>query len=299
MTAAGADVPAVPARAKLNLYLHVTGRRADGYHTIESFVVFAALADALAVRPAPAGTFVLEVFGPFADAPGVESPDNLVLRAARALDAHAGGGRGCAIALTKNIPVAAGLGGGSADAAAALGALARLWGIADAPLADIGLALGADVPVCLAGRPSRVGGVGEAVSPAPAPPPGAGLVLANPGVAVETGAVFRGFDARPAPPPRAVPAAPPSGFPDAATLARFLAVTANDLTEAARAAAAAIGAVLTALASMPGCRLARMAGSGATCFALHDDAAAAAAAARALAAAHPGWWVWAGTFAAD
>ena len=287
------------APAKLNLYLHVTGRRPDGDHTIESLVAFAGLADRLEFADAPAGTFEIAVAGPFATALAGGEADNLALRAARALAATVGNAEGCRIRLTKEIPVAAGLGGGSADAAAALVGLARLWGLGSVPLAGIAAGLGADVPVCLAARPAHVGGIGEALSPAPALPE-AGLVLVNPGVALATAGVFAAFDRlagagarrrRPAPPLREPPA-------DAAALAAALAATGNDLTAAAQSLAPAVGEALDVLAGAPGALMARMAGSGATCFALFADGAGAARAAREIAAAAPGWWVWAGALAA-
>ncbi len=228
--------------------------------------------------------------------------------------------------LEKHLPMASGIGGGSADAAAALRLLCRLWGfspaaaltsatpapgapgpalppivgapIASAPIAplpmaltSIALSLGADVPVCLASRPARMGGVGETLSPAPALPP-AGMVLVNPGVALATAAVFRartaGFSA---------PTELPASWADAAAMAGDLATLRNDLQAPAIALCPTIGAVLAALEAAPGCLLARMSGSGATCFGLFPDAAAAAAAAGAL--ARPGWWCWGGALAAS
>jgi 4-diphosphocytidyl-2-C-methyl-D-erythritol kinase len=270
------------APAKINLYLHVTGRRADGYHLLDSLVVFAGAADALRVAPAEGLTLAVE--GPFAGALAGEG-DNLVLRAARALAARAGIAPRGALTLTKRLPVASGIGGGSADAAAALRLLARFWGV---PPADGAMAvtLGADVPVCLAARPARMQGIGEVLLAAPRLPP-FGLVLVNPGVAVPTPAVFRarggGFRAA---------AALPDAWPDAGAMAADLAGLENDLEAAAVGLAPAIGEVLAALRALPGGLLARMSGSGATCFALFADAAAAAAAARAV--ARPGWWCWGG-----
>ncbi len=284
----------VAAPAKLNLYLHVTGRRADGYHTLASLIAFAGLCDTVTAEDAAPGTFTLVLDGPFA-VPDLQGGDNLALRAAHALDKATGGGHGCALRLTKNIPVAAGLGGGSADAAATLLALAHLWRADGAPLAGIGLALGADVPVCLASAPSLVTGIGEGLAPAPELPP-MGLVLVNPRVAVETRAVFAAYDADPAP-VREVPGTLPAGTPrNAVELSRFLAMTANDLTAAARGIAPEVARVLAAIAADSACRLARMAGSGATCFGLYDDRNAAKAAALRLADGNPGWWVWSGGF---
>jgi 4-diphosphocytidyl-2-C-methyl-D-erythritol kinase len=277
-------VLAEAAHAKVNLHLHVLGRREDGYHLLDSLVVFAAAADTLIAEPD--GALSLAVEGPFAAALAGEA-DNLALRAARALAASAGVARGARLRLVKRLPVAAGIGGGSADAAAALRALDRLWGLDLGPdrLAAIAARLGADVPVCLAARPARLGGIGERIDPAPDLPP-FGLVLANPGVPVATAAVFAAragaFDA---------PAALPEAWPDAATLARDLALCRNALEPAAIALCPVIAEVLAALRALPGARLARLSGSGATCFALFDDEATAAAAAELLAAAHPSWWI--------
>ena len=178
----------VEAPAKLNLYLHVTGRRADGYHELDSLVTFTALADTLEIAPADA--LSLAVSGPFAEALG--TGDNLATRAAAALAERLGRPADVRIALQKRIPVAAGLGGGSADAAAVLRGLARLWGLGAAhasDLQDVALGLGADVPVCLDARAAYMAGVGEALS-APPPLPPCGVLLVNPGVPVPTGAIF-------------------------------------------------------------------------------------------------------------
>ena len=273
------------APAKVNLFLHVVGRRADGYHLLDSLAVFPAVGDT--VRAVPADGLTLVLAGPFGNALQTEA-DNLVLRAARWLAAATGVRAGAALTLEKRLPVASGIGGGSADAAAALRVLARLWGVAPAAeaLHALALRLGADVPVCLASRPARMGGVGEVLSPAP-DLPAFGMVLVNPGVAVSTPAVFRAragaFSAA---------AALPAAWADAAAIARDLAALGNDLQAPAVALQPVIGVVLAALAAAPGCRLARMSGSGATCFGLFDDAAAATAAASGL--RRPGWWVWGG-----
>lgn len=280
----------VAAPAKLNLYLHILGRRGDGYHLIDSLVAFASVHDTLAVEAADELTLSLE--GPFAAALAAE-PDNLVLRAARLLAREAGVAPRAKLRLIKRLPLASGIGGGSADAAAALKALRRLWGLSlpDGELARIALALGADLPVCLEGRSAFVGGVGEALAPAPALPE-AGLLLVNPGVALATPAVYRA---------RAGAFSLPARFADrpqdARGLAALLAPRRNDLTDAASSLCPAIGEVLAALADARGCRLARMSGSGATCFGLFDDGAAARRAARAL--VRPGWWLAPGRLVAD
>jgi 4-diphosphocytidyl-2-C-methyl-D-erythritol kinase len=280
------------APAKLNLFLHVTGRRADGYHLVDSLIAFAETADWLVAEPAPDASLSLASDGAFADT--LPSPaDNLVLRAAERLRAAAGVGAGARLRLTKALPVASGIGGGSADAAAALRALARLWRLDPADPAPMAVAhtLGADVPVCLDGRTSRVTGIGADFVDHPALPP-APIVLANPGVAVPTAAVFRDLSVlEDRMPVLDVPTSSWDGVPDAAALARLLAATRNDLELPARRLAPAIGDVLDALQAASGSLLARMSGSGATCFALFANVAAAQAAAAELTAARPGWWV--------
>jgi 4-diphosphocytidyl-2-C-methyl-D-erythritol kinase len=267
------------APAKVNLYLHVTGKRADGYHLLDSLAVFPAMGDEVGATPAEA--LSLTITGPFGAVLQAE-PDNLLLRAARALAP----GRGAALSLEKNLPVASGIGGGSADAAAALHALSALWGITGANLPALALQLGADVPVCLASAPARMQGIGEVLAPAPALPE-FGMVLVNPGVAVPTPAVFRarhgGFT--PA-------AALPASWPSAAAMAADLRRCTNDLQDAAIGIQPVIGEVLNVLAALPGALLARMSGSGATCFAIFPTAAAAKAAAALI--TQPGWWHWGG-----
>lgn len=273
-----------PARAKLNLYLHVTGRRDDGYHLLDSLVAFAEAGDALTAAPADAST--LSIDGPFAAALRDEG-DNLVLRAARALATATGATRGAALTLTKNLPVASGIGGGSADAAATLRALCRLWDIEpNGDMLDtIAVKLGADVPVCLDGRAAFIGGVGERRDAAPRLPV-AGLVLVNPGIPLATPAVFAkrlgAFSqaARFTTPPH-----------DPAGLAALLRERRNDLTDAALSLVPAIRDVLAALEASPGCLLARMSGSGATCFGVYADRASAEAAAAFLGRKTQGWWV--------
>jgi len=268
------------APAKVNLYLHVTGRRADGYHLLDSLAVFPAVGDV--VTAAAGDALSLAVAGPFG-AVLADDPDNLVLRAARAL--RRGAGAGAALRLEKNLPVASGIGGGSADAAAALRVLAEFWGV-DVALPEIAARLGADVPVCLGRRAAVMGGVGEVLGAAPGLP-AFGLVLVNPGVAVATPAVFRARTGA-----FSAPAALPAGWDDAAAMAADLARLRNDLEAPAMAVAPVIGEVLAALRAAPGVLLARMSGSGATCFGICQTAAAAEAAAAAL--ARPGWWCWGG-----
>lgn len=276
---------AEPAPAKINLFLHVTGRRADGYHLLDSLAVFTALGDRVTAEPASDLSLHLE--GPFGAALTAE-PDNLVLRAARALAAEAGIPALARLTLHKNLPVASGIGGGSADAAAAFRALCRLWNISPdrSVLHRLALTLGADVPVCLASVPAWMGGIGGDLSPAPRLPD-CGIVLVNPGVAVSTPDVFRarrgGFS-----PMADLPAA----WEDAATMASDLRRLTNDLAEPAIGLQPVIADVLSALEGLSGCLLARMSGSGATCFGLFASAEAAEHAARAITQA--AWWRWGG-----
>ncbi len=283
--AAAAAVVEEVAPAKVNLALHVTGRRADGYHLLDSLVVFARPPAADVVRLVP-GRPGLAATGPFAHALPAAG-DNIAARAVAAvLGPQTAASVG--IEIEKHLPVAAGIGGGSADAAAALRAAIRLSPDgAPADLAGIALALGADVPVCLAGRPARMAGIGERVAPlaAGALPP-LPLVLANPGVPVATADVFRALVRRDNAPLPPVP--PRFAGPDA--VAAFLAATRNDLEAPARAVAPPIDAALAAL-SAAGASLARLSGSGATCFGLFADRAGAEAAARRIARERPDWWV--------
>jgi 4-diphosphocytidyl-2-C-methyl-D-erythritol kinase len=276
------------APAKLNLYLHLVGRRADGYHLLDSLFAFADMGDEIEVAEAAALSLVVE--GPYASAIDVGADDNLVLRAARALRDAAGVALGARIRLLKNLPVAAGIGGGSADAAATLQALAALWDVRLAPeaLAALALGLGADVPACLAGRPVAVSGIGEILAPAVALPR-VHAVLANPNVACPTPPVFRAY--REAGTPFSAPAPLARAPRDAKDLAAELARRRNDLEAPALTLVPEIGAVLAALAAQPGALIARMSGSGATCFALFAEATEAEAGARAIQAAEPRWWV--------
>jgi len=276
--------PVEKASAKINLTLHVLGRRADGYHELESLVAFADLADALTLQPG--GDAALEISGPFAAACGPLA-GNLVLKACGALRERVAGLMAGRFLLEKNIPVAAGLGGGSADAAAALRLLARSNGLApgDARLAAAALAVGADVPVCLEPHARIMRGVGEELSAPLGLPPLAAL-LVNPGVALATRDVFAKFSGGPAgkTPLTGVPRAP-------AALLEWLGQHGNDLTPSAIACVPAIAGVLSAISALPGVRLARMSGSGPTCFALFTSPAEATAAAQRLKAERKDWWV--------
>jgi 4-diphosphocytidyl-2-C-methyl-D-erythritol kinase len=285
------------ALAKVNLTLRVLARRDDGFHEIESLVVFAQLADRLSLATGlPLG---IDVRGSSRAATG-PLDDNLVLKAARALAAQVPGLRLGHFTLTKRIPVAAGLGGGSADAAAALRLLARVNGFAldDPRLLVAARASGADVPVCLDPQARVMRGVGELLSK-PVQLPKLAAVLVNPGVALPTKDVFIALDRRPNAPardgggPLSFETRPMAGTADVLT---ELAGDRNDLESPAISIAPVIAEVLAALRASPGCQLARMSGSGATCFALCESPRAAAAVARALHAAHPAWWVRATAF---
>ena len=276
------------APAKINLFLHLVGRRADGFHLLDSLIAFTDYGDELTAEAA--GDLSLAIDGPFAA--GL-SPveDNLVLRAARLLMAEGAVKQGARLRLTKNLPVASGIGGGSADAVAAMKALTQLWGlhVPAARLAELALKLGADLPVCLVGRPSFVGGIGEDIQPLP-PMPDLHILLVNPLIPLPTVDVFR----RRAAGPDGARFGGPGRW--SVTLAadddlfQRLADCRNDLTDAAIAIVPAIADVLEAIGGQTGCRLARLSGSGATCFGLFSDPAAARAAAAAILKSRPGWW---------
>jgi 4-diphosphocytidyl-2-C-methyl-D-erythritol kinase len=280
-----AAVPAIRyAWAKVNLYLHVTGRRSDGYHEIDSLIVFAGVGDRLSFEPAE--TLSLHVDGPFAAAVP-DDAGNLVLRAGRALAAACAPDLGARIGLQKNLPVAAGLGGGSADAAAAIAGLVALGGLTPQAgvLEEIALGLGADVPACLFGRPVFAGGIGERLERAPPVPPG-WLVIVNPGVPLATSRVFEARTGNFASAERWT-----SAHTDIHALADHLAGLQNDLDEPARHLAPEIDSVLDRLARTAGVLLSRLSGSGATCFGLFEGPDEARAAAAEIAADQPHWWV--------
>jgi 4-diphosphocytidyl-2-C-methyl-D-erythritol kinase len=257
------------AYAKLNLALHVRARESDGYHRLETVFAFCEEGDVL--EAAPADEIALVITGPFSAALAGEK-DNLVVRAAEALRAHYGVRRGVRLRLDKRLPVAAGLGGGSADAAAALRLLTRFWGLpADGQVREeIGRGLGADVPACVASRTVRGTGRGDVLESVDGGAlSGRPVLLVNSGVPVPTGPVFRAWDG--------IDRGP---LGDALT-------GRNDLEAPALSMAPEIGEVLAALAGAP---FVRMSGSGATCFALYEDEAARSAASARIGAAQPGWW---------
>jgi len=259
------------APAKINLFLHVGDKRADGFHPLESLAVFVDVGDELTIERS--SELSLSLDGPFAEGLQAES-DNLVLGAARALNAS---GR---ITLTKNLPVASGIGGGSADAAAALRGLNELYGLNRTDLETVAATLGSDVPVCVASKSAWMQGRGEILTPAAVLP--LAMVLVNPRVGVSTAEVFRTLKSR---------SGIGMGLTIKGDLLSFLKSTTNDLEAPARSIQPVIGEVLDALAAASNVQLARMSGSGATCFGIFKDSASAEIAAKVLSEAYPAWWV--------
>lgn len=275
----------VAAPAKINLFLHVVGKRADGYHDLQSLVAFTVFGDEISLDPDDG--FSLSLSGPFA-ALLSGSGDNLVLAAAKILANRGGAKRGVRIRLRKNLPVASGLGGGSADAAAVLRGLTRLWqlNIDQEFLFETAEQLGADVPVCVASETSWMEGKGERLHRLP-PLPKTGVLLVNPGVQISTAQVFATLGRH-----RSLAVPPPKApFQDVSALVQFLHATSNDLEAPARTIAPIIANVLREMDELPGALFARMSGSGATCFALFAEEEGAAAAARLLRNVHSEWWI--------
>jgi 4-diphosphocytidyl-2-C-methyl-D-erythritol kinase len=278
------------APAKINLNLHVGPPQADGRHPLDSLVVFAKdIGDTLHVTPSDG--FALAITGPFAESLQAES-DNLVLRAGRLLADHAGIKPLAHMVLEKHLPIASGIGGGSSDAAAALHGLNALWAIGASyqDLVALGAQLGADVPACVNGQPLRMTGTGESLASAPLLPALPAL-LVNPGFACPTGRVYQTYDGL-----GASPLIEPRDLPDAQGLEQAFALLSglsNDLEAAAISCVPEIGALLERLGLLPGVRLVRMSGSGATCFALFDSLDHAFAA-KALLTGEPRYWAQAG-----
>jgi 4-diphosphocytidyl-2-C-methyl-D-erythritol kinase len=275
------------APAKINLYLHITGRRADGYHLLDSLAAFAGVGDEIRLEPAPRFDFIID--GPQAAALKNEPvEDNLAVRAVRALAGRTGQAPDLRLTLIKNLPVASGIGGGSSDAAAALRALAQLWHLApdDAHVRDVAGACGQDVPVCL----DLAGCYMTPDGTAPAPElPHTDIVLVNPGRALATAAVYKTYkESGGAFSPAARLPNPPA---DRQALAAMLKARKNDLAAPALTLMPGIGEVLRAIEDTEGCLLARMSGSGATCFGLYADRDSARRAAASILAANRGWWV--------
>jgi 4-diphosphocytidyl-2-C-methyl-D-erythritol kinase len=284
------------ARAKVNLTLRVVGRRVDGYHDLESLVAFADCADRLSLVPGPG--LDLTTIGPLAAACG-ETDDNLVLKAARLLGERVPDMKAGSFTLDKVLPVAAGIGGGSADAAAALRLLAKLNNLAldDNRLVEVALLTGADVPVCLASRPCDMTGVGENLLPLSLPK--MPCVMVNPRVAVATKDVFSALGLRNGEllvgfsDIIQAPAWPEAGA-SVEDWVEALSESSNDLEAPAMRIQPVITEVIAALNAANGAWLARMSGSGATCFAIFENTAEAQRAAQKIQLDHPQWWVHAG-----
>lgn len=276
------------APAKINLALHVTGQRQDGYHTLDSLVAFADFGDTVTVEKADADGFSMS--GPFSSTLG-QSDDNLVLKARALLQdkiRDADSVSHYAVALEKNLPVASGIGGGSADAAAALRALNKVWalGLGVSELQSLSQSLGADLPMCVLSRAARVSGIGDIVVPLPSFPT-VPAVLVNPLVEVSTPAIFNGLNTKSNAPMPDLPAKDLT----LVALIDYLLACRNDLEPPARHVALEINHVLTALQAHTNCLLARMSGSGATCFALFESEEHAKSAEETLLGFRPDWWV--------
>lgn len=276
------------AKAKINLTLHVgrviadTGDRFYGYHPLDSLVVFAQSADALTVTRTSKSTASLSITGPFGALLNPDDPSNLILKAYHAVKRH-GPLPGLSFALTKNLPVASGIGGGSADAAAALRLMKHFVTLSSAQWTDIAVSLGADVLVCLNQQTARMTGVGECITPIP----GLGTVsavLVNPKVSVSTGQVFKAFD-------RGRPKETPRPQKSSGSLIERACEGRNDLEPVSQSLAPEIALVLKTLQHSQGCQLSRMSGSGATCFGLYETRKAAKSAAQTIKNQYPNWWV--------
>lgn len=283
---AGLRKVVVLAPAKINLFLHVGEKRRDRYHALESLVVFAEMADHLEF--APAGDLTLKISGPFS-AQTPKGADNLVLKAARTLRGSDPKHPGAAIAMQKNLPVAAGLGGGSADAAAVLRGLSLFWRLehSEAQLLEIAAGLGSDVPACLLSQPCWMEGRGERVTKTLALPQMSAL-LVNPGVMLSTAEVFGSLNARTG---SGVMRPPSKTIQSLWDVVAYLDDAGNDLEAPACQLHPIIDDVLDALNEEPGCVLSQMSGSGATCFGLFDGKQFAIGAAERIAQEHPHWWV--------
>lgn len=285
----------ITAPAKINLYLHIIGRRKDGFHLLDSLIAFASIHDTLSLKAAI--ELNLEIDGQFA-CRLTKEPNNLVLKAARGLARICDVNKGAQIRLTKSLPVASGIGGGSSDAAATLKGLIRLWKVQpdSQSLQRLALELGADVPVCLNGQAAFMSGIGEKISKA-GPLPICSLVLVNSGAAASTPAVFKTWA-------QSQPDFSKSGQfnytpKNIGELVSILKSRKNDLDQAAQVLCPEISRVLSALKNSQGSLLARMSGSGATCFALFADPEEAEAASLDLTHRHPEWWVRSGSLDGD
>ncbi|MCB9989748.1 MAG: 4-(cytidine 5'-diphospho)-2-C-methyl-D-erythritol kinase [Rhodospirillales bacterium] len=287
----------VLAPAKINLYLHVTGRRGDGYHLLDSLVAFASIGDRISIKPS--GAFSFRIEGPYASAftaaeleSGPES-QNLAVRAARGLGDLLGRRLDLALTLTKNMPLAAGLGGGSADAAAVIRAMLDAWQVAPQAVQGLDaflLSLGADVPVCMRCRPAVIRGIGEEITyldEIPEMP----ILLVNPQKHCPTPDVFKAFAGREFSAPHPVPVS----VKHTQDYLELLLAARNDLEAPAQTIVPGIKTVLEAISNAEGGRLARMSGSGASCFGLFENEELCLVAAEQIRQAHQDWWIRAGT----
>ncbi len=272
------------AHAKITLFLHVTGKRESGYHELDALVAFTQAGDTVSVQSADALT--LEVEGPYAEQCGAMD-QNLVLRAAKLLQVQTARTQGAKITLTKKLPVAAGLGGGSSDAATALKLLCRLWSLPLSPaeLAEMALPLGSDLPVCIHAAPARMTGIGEKVTPIASMQP-MPVLLVNPNIPLSTPDVYAAYHYSPSP-----YVSPQINTDDPMALLIGLERTHNHLQSAAISLVPEIAPMLLEIQQQLGCRLARLCGSGPTCYALFESSLEMAHAAISLRNAHPNWWV--------
>ena len=274
------------ARAKINLYLHVTGKRPDGYHLLESMIGFAEIGDGIAIEESD--QFALTLEGPFAHAlKGTNIKDNLIYKAAHGFAELLNMPPHMHITLTKNLPVAAGLGGGSADAAAVLRALVQYWKLDNPPdLSSLLTALGADVPVCYHQKSGVVSGIGD-VMEKPITLPALPILLINPNIPCLTTNIFKALK----PPYSGGMALSPATFETVSSLSQYLKTTRNDLRAPAEAFDPDITGMIEELEAQPLCHFAQMTGSGATCFGLFESTQDTQNAAKALQESHPTWWV--------
>lgn len=276
------------APAKVNLSLRVLGQRTDGFHQISSIVAFADIADVLELTPSTRASFA--VSGPFAAA--ITADDNLVERAERAFREKCSSAQPARISLDKQLPVAAGIGGGSADAAAALRLMANAnpGCVPAAEIEKIAASLGSDVVVCLASRAARMSGRGEKVTPLAAFPP-LHVVLVNPGAALAAGEIYAALRAAPSNGENAKSAETIPRLETAHDVIAHMRETGNDLEAPAIAMAPVVGEVLSMIAETPGCAIARMSGSGSTCFGIYETAMQAETSAQIIAESYPDWWI--------
>src|SRR3990167_427520 len=288
----------ITAPAKLNLFLHITGQRDNGYHLLESLFAFTDLGDVISIEPA--ATLSLTIEGPFAATITSEPVEkNLVYRAALLLQKKQAITQGAHIVLTKQIPVGAGLGGGSADAAAILKGLNQFWhlNLSIETLCEMGLSLGADIPACLVGQPAIVSGIGEIIEPIVLPPTPLPILLINPNYPLSTQSVFHEYKtSRTA---FTTSKKHTTLFTDSSTLLDYLSKNRNDLEPAATALYPDIQTLLDTLRQQSGCKLARMSGSGATCFSFFQEIAFAETAIQTLKTLFPSHWMELSHFASD